>query len=76
MLISVSSGVALIGFAKLANLLSFKDAPFDWLVAIIVVSAYVLNASTMVFTLVAGSRASVLSLFAACLVFSSAAACK
>jgi len=74
MIISLIAGIGLMGFAVGLKLLSFKDAPLDWLIAVVIVSGYVLNASTMIFTLIAGSKASVLSLFAACLVFASAAA--
>mmetsp|Transcript_21930 Transcript_21930/g.49624 ORF Transcript_21930/g.49624 Transcript_21930/m.49624 type:complete len:323 (-) Transcript_21930:877-1845(-) len=74
MLVSLTAGVGLVGFAVGLQLLSFKDAPYGWLIAIVLLSAYALNAATMLLTLLAGSRASILSLFAACAVFSSAAA--
>jgi hypothetical protein len=65
--ISLASGVALLAFAVGLGLLNFKDAPIDWLVAIVVLSSYAFCACTLLISMLAGSKASVLSLLAACL---------
>ena len=76
MIISLVSGVALLAFAVGLQLLNFKDAPIDLLVAIVILSAYAVNASTLLISMLAGSKASILSLLAACLTIGFAAICK
>jgi hypothetical protein len=75
-LLSLVVGVALLAFAVGLELLNFKDAPIDLLVAIVVLSAYAFNASTLLLSLGTGKRASEMSLLAACLTIAFAAICK
>lgn len=67
MVISLASGVALLAFAVGLGLLNFKNAPVDLLVAIVVLSSYAFCACTLLIAMLAGSKASMLSLLAACL---------
>ena len=76
MILSLGAGIALLAFAVGLELLNFKDAPIDLLVAIVVLSAYAFNACTLLVSKLAGSRAAVLSLLAACLTIGFAAICK
>jgi hypothetical protein len=76
MAISLIAGIALLVFAVGVGLLNFKNAPIDLLVAIVVLSSYAFNACTLLISMLAGSKASVLSLLAACLTIAFAAICK
>ena len=76
MIISLGAGIALLAFAVGLKLLNFKDAPIGLLAAIVVMSSYAFNATTLLATLLAGKKASVLSLAAACMTIGFAAICK
>lgn len=75
MVLSLVAGIGLLAFAVGLGLLNFKDAPIDLLVGIVFLSAYAFNASTLLISMLAGSKASVLSLAAACMTIAFAAIC-
>jgi hypothetical protein len=66
-LIALVAGIALLAFAVGLGLLNFKNAPIDLLVAIVVMSAYAFSACTLLISMLAGRKASMLSLLSACL---------
>ena len=76
MIISLVAGIALLAFAVGLGLLNFKDAPIGLLIAIVILSAYAFNATTLLLSMLAGKRATMLSLLAACLTIGFAAICK
>ena len=73
MIISLIAGIALLAFAVGLELLNFKDAPIDLLAAIVVLSAYAFNACTLLISMMASTKAAILSLLAACLTIAFAA---
>jgi ABC-type multidrug transport system ATPase subunit len=67
MMISVFSGIAMVVFAVVLNLSQFKGAPIGDLVAIVLLSAWALNALALLMVQLLGKKATILPLLAPCL---------
>jgi hypothetical protein len=67
MMISVFSGIAMVVFAVVLNLSQFKGAPIGDLVAIVLLSAFALNALALLLVQLLGKKATILPLLAPCL---------
>jgi hypothetical protein len=67
MMISVFSGIAMVIFAVVLNLSQFKGAPIGDLVAIVLLSAWALNALALLMVQLLGKKATILPLLAPCL---------
>lgn len=66
MVISIISGVAMVGFAVGLELSQFDGAPVGYLIAVVILSAWALNAGIQLLVRVLGKRAAILPLIAPC----------
>jgi hypothetical protein len=67
MVISVISGLAMIGFAVGLKLSSFDGAPVGYLLAIVLLSAFAFNSISLLAVTVLGKKSSILPMLAPCL---------
>jgi hypothetical protein len=75
MILSVVIGAVMLGTAKGIGMFQFKDAPIGYLLAIILLSSYALNALSLVIVRLSAKNAGIISLVAACLAMGSAVTC-
>lgn len=73
MFISVTSGVAMVGFAVGLRLSQFDGAPVGYLVAIVILSAWALNSGILLIVRLLGKHSSVLPLIAPCVLIAATA---
>jgi hypothetical protein len=73
MFVSVLSGVAMVCFAVSLKLSQFEGAPVGYLIAIVILSAWALNAGALLIVRVLGKRSSILPLAAPCVLIAATA---
>mmetsp|Transcript_32 Transcript_32/g.58 ORF Transcript_32/g.58 Transcript_32/m.58 type:complete len:1981 (-) Transcript_32:168-6110(-) len=66
MVVSVLSGIAMLVFAVEMKLSQFKGAPVGYLVAVVLLSAFALNAGALLMVQLLGKRSSILPMIAPC----------
>ena len=75
MLVSVLSGVAMIVFAVQLKLIQFEGSPIGYLVAIVLLSSWAINAMALLIVRLLNKKASILPMAAPCILIASVAAC-
>lgn len=72
MILSVTLGFVMVGVAKGMGMFQYKDAPIGYLLAVVIWSAYAINAFALVMVRLSPKHAGILSLVASCMSMGSA----
>lgn len=75
MILSIGIGALVLGTAKGIGMFQYNDAPIGYLLAIVFLSSYALNAFSLVAVRLSPKNAGIISLVAACLAMGSAVTC-